>query len=521
MAYKLIPKDDYDESYKIEDREIKCYSPKKLKDLYPDGDYILVGETFSNNKEKKLDELTLPWTTLTISECGKNSKLFHKKAAYLCVGEGKYVVLLKSRLPLLIPLFIILCAVIVAGILLLAPKGDGGEEPSGGGTTVLAPNVDALSPDERAKQAEAQLFTVKGVVKRGGAPYANAKVSLRQGAAVRDTMSGSDGVFTFEEVSPGEYNLITEAEGRVWTQLVTVTNSSITVEVNLPEGETNAVVNILGSDTPAIVVGGLDGEAILREAEGKTVTVTMDVQAAADVTEDGSVPETDEAKSAQRAIHDAAETENLEFFDMSVLLEVLSGGETERSEALHDTQNVLEIVIPFNAVRRENITVYRYHDGAVSAFTKLDSRPAQGYTDGQFYQGNGFLVIYASRFSMYAIGYDDLAAALSGSVTMGYKDEVIAHLSTHEAELYYSHDANSTHDVAIQLIIVSDGSEYLLGQSGAIRPGQELTSMALGELEGSLSVGAYSGMLRLNFFNGETEMTNMVTDIPVTVFVVQ
>lgn len=30
MAYKLIPKDDYDESYKIEDREIKCYSPKML-----------------------------------------------------------------------------------------------------------------------------------------------------------------------------------------------------------------------------------------------------------------------------------------------------------------------------------------------------------------------------------------------------------------------------------------------------------------------------------------------------------
>ena len=519
MAYKLIQRDDYDAAYKIENREIKCYSPQKLKDLHPDGAYTLVGETLPNNKEKKLDELVLPWTTLTISECGKNSGLFHKKAAYLCVGEGKYVVLLKSRLPLLIPLFIILCAAIVAGVLLLAPKGDNGGE--GGGSTVLAPNVDALSPDERAKQAEAQLFTVKGSVKRGGAPYANAKVSLRQGAAVRDTMCGSDGVFTFEEVAPGEYNLITEAEGRIWTQLVTVVNGSISVEVSLPEGETNAIVNILGSDTPAIVVGGLDREAVLLGAEGKTTTVTMDVQAVADMTADDSIPDTDEAKAAQKAIRDSAEVETLEFFDMSVLLAVLSGGETERSEALHSTQNVMEIVIPFSSVRRDNLSVYRYHDGACASFTKLDSRPAQDYADGQFYVGNGFLVIYASRFSMYAIGYDPVDAAVSGSVTMGYKDEVVAHLSTHEAELYYSHDANSTHDVAIQLIIVSGGNEYLLGQSGALKPGQELSSMALGELENSLSVGAYTGMLRLSFFNGETELTNMVTDIPVTVFVGQ
>ena len=58
---------------------------------------------------------------------------------------------------------------------------------------------------------------------------------------------------------------------------------------------------------------------------------------------------------------------------------------------------------------------HRQRDGIAEAFTKLEIRPTTGFVDGTFFVGDGFIVIYADKFSEYAIGYTQKS---SGSVRL-------------------------------------------------------------------------------------------------------
>ena len=113
---KIIQKKDYDTNYSINDRDIKCYSKKKINDLYPDGNFEIVGETFENNKKDKIDKIKIAQKELVVSEYGKNSKIKYSKKYFICVGKDKYLCLLKSRFFILALLLLILG--IIIGILL-------------------------------------------------------------------------------------------------------------------------------------------------------------------------------------------------------------------------------------------------------------------------------------------------------------------------------------------------------------------------------------------------------------------
>ena len=121
--------DAYDSKYKVRNRDIACFSKSKMKDMYPDGNYNVIGETILNNSKDKIDEIILGKTTLNVSEEGSHSKLFYKDAAYIYIyitddgnnNEGGYVKLLKRRWLLLW----LLLGLLLTGILvyfLLRPK---------------------------------------------------------------------------------------------------------------------------------------------------------------------------------------------------------------------------------------------------------------------------------------------------------------------------------------------------------------------------------------------------------------
>lgn len=107
----IIAKKDYDATVKINDRDIKCYSKKKIKNLYPDGNYKIVGETFEKNKKQEKDIIVIADKKLIVSEYGKNSKLRYKRKGYFEVGENEYIVYLKSRLAFLLILVFILLGI--------------------------------------------------------------------------------------------------------------------------------------------------------------------------------------------------------------------------------------------------------------------------------------------------------------------------------------------------------------------------------------------------------------------------
>lgn len=103
---------DHDKKVKIGDHIFLCYSSEQLKQLYPEGNYTVIGETAKKKKVEHTAELLASNQKLPLSAFNSHSRLFYGVAGYVKVGEGEYVALLRSRLPFL--------AMLLGGIILLA-----------------------------------------------------------------------------------------------------------------------------------------------------------------------------------------------------------------------------------------------------------------------------------------------------------------------------------------------------------------------------------------------------------------
>ena len=109
-----------------------------------------------------------------------------------------------------------------------------------------------------------------------------------------------------------------------------------------------------------------------------------------------------------------------------------------------------------------------------------------------------------------------------GSVTISFKDQVTYSLSTGKISMFYQNPKISTHNVVVQMILVHGEDEYLLGQSGVLTPGYQVTSMTVDSGAPQLSAGGYDGKIRLRFYDPETgERAIVDTDIPCTITVTE
>ncbi len=120
---KVVVKPNYNQSIRINNRDIKCYSRKMLKEMYPKGNYVLVGETFENNKKDEIDTLYLAKKELRVSEYGKNNTILYARSGYIAVGDNLYVAILQNRIPfilLFLLLFLLGTTVSVLGYKLLS-----------------------------------------------------------------------------------------------------------------------------------------------------------------------------------------------------------------------------------------------------------------------------------------------------------------------------------------------------------------------------------------------------------------
>lgn len=133
-----------------------------------------------------------------------------------------------------------------------------------------------------------------------------------------------------------------------------------------------------------VTVDGLD-----KVAQAKAAEIRMSIEATG---ADGD---------AQRAISTKAGSRvQLSFYEMTVLAD---------GSPLSDIGAVIAIKIPFQTAGR-TITVYRYHGSEAQTLTKLDAVPAAP-VDGTYFVGDGYVMIYSSQFSTYAIGYTETASS--------------------------------------------------------------------------------------------------------------
>lgn len=129
-SFNNIFKQDYDKKIKVGDEYAFCYSPKKLKELYPEGNYSISGEARNGSKENqnkydekqlkklqkmkeqglvaegtetlKIGDLRVGNTSMSVYPSGSSDKLLDKIGGYICIGDGKFVALHESRVPFLI-----------------------------------------------------------------------------------------------------------------------------------------------------------------------------------------------------------------------------------------------------------------------------------------------------------------------------------------------------------------------------------------------------------------------------------
>lgn len=132
MKYQILQLEDYNKKIKINGETYYGYSEKELENHYPENDYTVIGELKRNGKKKKIGELV---TGEIISRLDSHSRIFNRKEGYLCVGQDRYIVILRFRL-LLFLLFLL--GVLLIGVTLLvtrlAPESD--IEPIENDTTI-------------------------------------------------------------------------------------------------------------------------------------------------------------------------------------------------------------------------------------------------------------------------------------------------------------------------------------------------------------------------------------------------
>ena len=119
-----------------------------------------------------------------------------------------------------------------------------------------------------------------------------------------------------------------------------------------------------------------------------------------------------EAQSAISAM--VGSSVKLSFYEMTV---------TADGQPLSDTNEVLVIKLPVSRTNGYTITVYRYHGGKAEKLARLNAEPNTP-VDGTYFVSDGYVTIYSSKFSTYAVGTRENArhtgtAAAENSIISG------------------------------------------------------------------------------------------------------
>lgn len=213
------------------------------------------------------------------------------------------------------------------------------------------------------------------------------------------TPDDGNGPWTYSATVPaGQYNLVVTAtesgEGGktvTVTSLVDLTAQDASRDFTLPTSTKSSTVKASDDSTPKVIAGGVDEIAKNTDipADASTITIELTV----DEKEEGYVSQ-DAAK-----IESVANGQTIDLY-LDIQLQLFKDNETTGTDLGSTNDQILELLVPTDT-SKTGLTVYRVHDGKAEALKK-DSADANGE---YFTVGNGFVTIYAKKFSIYAIGY--------------------------------------------------------------------------------------------------------------------
>ena len=247
--------------------------------------------------------------------------------------------------------------------------------------------------------------TITGSVELGNRPAVGAAVELMLGnRKIAAATTDANGVYSFQTVETGLYNIVAAKDGKTRTALVNVDSAgSYTVDmIVLPGTDVSFEVRIempatppaAGSEPKADVskttVGGLDAVADKYAESGKKVALLLTI-----------TPKTAEEVDAavRAAIEERSAGQKIEFVDMTLSKSVDDAPATTISST---GDRLLTINIPFatSGVSVGSMAAYRCIDGKVETLTSTPN------ADGEFIEvRGGVLVVHTGKPATYAIGY--------------------------------------------------------------------------------------------------------------------
>ena len=243
---------------------------------------------------------------------------------------------------------------------------------------------------------------------------ATVKIMYGQEQVGLSAQTDADGKFIIENVINGTYNLVVSKDGIIVTSLITVSGSDYAAgTIKLPTGKTNSIVEVVGSETPNVVVGNLHGQFSTPVTE-KDKGITSDDTTI--VTDGGSVEikltaekkddTTTNASNISATATLSGKTVGI-FIAISVLKTVKNSSGDEiasQSAILTELPSLIEVFIPLPAALQgqSNYVVYRYHG------TKVDSITTEENVDGEkldLIDNGATIKLSTKKFSTYAIAY--------------------------------------------------------------------------------------------------------------------
>jgi len=265
-----------------------------------------------------------------------------------------------------------------------------------------------------AKWNDKPVYSISGKVTDGEYGLSGIAVTLKQGnTIIATTTTAADGSYSFI-TEEGLYNIVAEKEendgSTIKTVKIEVTESANANDVVFVATDINSELEIK-PDTPQIIVGGLDEEAqiVSSNNENADVTVKMTVESKEDITGSDDVQGQEQRQNEQKEIKKVSGNRYIQFIEIN-LTQSISGAESTK---LEETSGLIEIIIPFEKGNKRNITVYRYHG---SASEKLGAGIGNANADGEYFEvKENHIVVYAKKFSTYAIGYDLPSSGGGGS----------------------------------------------------------------------------------------------------------
>lgn len=243
-----------------------------------------------------------------------------------------------------------------------------------------------------------------------------ASIKLMKGQKeIASTKTDKEGKFVIEGVSSGRYNLVISKDDIIVTKLIVVSNSNLASgTINLSKSKKNSLIEIRGSSSSDIVVGGLneqfDNEYAEDRCKGITELDNMVVTSGGSIEVKLVIGEENENRSeilSKASLDDKTIGMLLDLAAIKTLKDRDGLEITSQSAILVELPSMIEVYIPLSLdlQGKSNYLVYSYKDGDISEISTIANKEGERI---ELVDSNKTIKLRIKKLSTYSVAFSRL-----------------------------------------------------------------------------------------------------------------